>query len=349
MIQATRSPGSTLKPFIYALGFSQHIIAPLTIIKDTESVFENYKPNNFNKKFNGEVSIAYALEHSLNIPAVKVLQRVGVNNFITLLNSISQVKIPKNRASLSVALGGLGVNMIELAKYYSALANDGKYRALSYFKNSPKKEIKFLDKIASREVNSILQNVKPPDGFVNQGQKIAFKTGTSYGFRDFWTVAYSKDYTVVLLVAKPNGKPMQKGSGRENAAPLAFEIMGIIDSIYGLKGWGYKSSTYLSPPPRVLQYFDKQEKDITTNKFTFAYPKKGSRYRSSNCKDVKVKALLKNGKAPYSWYIDGILLSSNSKKIAKYFDSGGHTITAISASGDIISRNIWVDKPDCIK
>ena len=348
MVQAVRSPGSTLKPFIYALGFSKHLIAPLTIIEDKESVFSNYKPSNFNKVYNGEVTIAYALQHSLNVPAVKVLQRVGVNSFVELLNSLATVKIPKNRASLSIALGGLGINMIQLASYYGALANDGKAKSLHYEQKQKVKTSRFLDIKAARETNSILQNVKPPKGFVDSSVKIAFKTGTSYGFRDFWSVAYTKDYTVVLLVAKPNGKPMLKSSGRESAAPLAFEVMGLIDSIYGLKPWGYKSSDYLNPPPKILKYFDKKDRE-NLEEFTFAYPKKEARYRSSNCKDVKVKALLKNGKAPYIWYIDGKQLQNRSAKIAHYFDTGGHTITAIDSSAEIISRDIWVDKPDCIE
>ena len=348
MLQAVRSPGSTLKPFIYALGFSKHIIAPLTIIEDKESVFSNYKPSNFNNIYNGEVTIAYALQHSLNVPAVKVLQRVGVNSFVELLNSISSVKIPKNRASLSIALGGLGVSAMQLANYYSALANDGKAKKVHYKQNKKTQTTKFLDVKSARETNSILQEVKAPKGFVEKGVKIAFKTGTSYGYRDFWSVAYTRDYTVVLLVAKPNGKPMLKSSGRESAAPLAFEVMGIIDSIYGLKPWGYKSSDYLNAPPKLLRYFDKKEIQSLDN-FRFAYPKKEARYRSSNCKDVKVKALLKGGKAPFIWYIDGKPLQNHSAKIAHYFDTGGHTITAIDSNAEIISQDIWVDKPDCLE
>ena len=346
MLQAVRSPGSTLKPFIYALAFSKHLIAPLTIIEDKESVFSNYKPSNFNKVYNGEVTIAYALQHSLNVPAVKVLQRVGVNSFVELLNSLSAVKIPKNRASLSIALGGLGVKATQLASYYSALANDGKAHTIRYLKKQKSKSEHFLDIKAARETNAILQNVEPPKGFVKNSVKIAFKTGTSYGFRDFWSIAYTKDYSVVLLVAKPNGKPMLKGSGREVAAPLAFEVMGLIDSIYSLKPWDYKSKEYLQPPPKILKYFDKKDRE-NLEKFTFAYPKEEARYRSSNCKDVKVKALLKNGKAPYIWYIGGKQIQNNSAKISYYFNTGGHTITAIDSSAEIISRDIWVDKPDC--
>ena len=346
MVSAIRSPGSTLKPFIYGLGFSKHIIAPLSIIEDKESIFSHYKPRNFNNRYQGEVTIAYALQHSLNIPAVKVLQKVGVNSFIELLNNISKVKIPKHKASLSIALGGLGVNMLQIATYYSALANDGISSTLHYLKNQKVKKEKFLDKKSSREVNAILQEITPPRGFIKNGIKIAFKTGTSYGFRDFWCIAYTKDYSVVVLLAKPNGKPMLKSSGLESAAPLAFEVMNIIDSIYPLKPWPYQSSTYLKEPPKLLKYFDKKEQN-TLKTFTFAYPQKEARYRSSNCQDVKVKALVKNGQPPYIWYIDGKLLNKDSSKISYYFNSGAHLITAIDNQGEIISQNIWVDKPDC--
>jgi penicillin-binding protein 1C len=348
MTQAIRSPGSTLKPFIYGLGFRKHIIAPLTIIDDSESIFSNYKPSNFDKKFRGEVTIEYALRHSLNIPAVKVLQSVKPNSLVELLEPLAKLKIPKNRASLSLALGGVGVSMYDLTKFYTALANDGIYCNLHYNYNTKVTKSAFLDKKSAREVNSILQNVKPPDGFVNSAIKIAFKTGTSYGYRDFWTVAYTKKYSVALLVAKPNGKPMLKSSGREAAAPLAFEVMGIVKSIYKLEPWGYKSKDYLQKPPKLLQYFDKKDR-LTIKKFSFSYPKLGARYRSANCKDVKVKALIQNGKEPYVWYIDGKLIDKTSSKIAHYFDTGAHTITALDSNGDIISRDIWVDKPDCIE
>jgi len=348
MIEALRSPGSTLKPFIYALGFNKHIIAPLTIIQDSESVFANYKPRNFSNSYSGEVTIAYALQHSLNIPAVKVLQRVGVHNLVELLNSISSYKIPHNKASLSLALGGLGVTMEQLASYYSALANDGKAVRVHYNSKSQIETKPFLDTISARTTNAILQEVQPPKGFLKTPIPIAFKTGTSYGFRDFWCVAYTKEYSVILLVAKPNGKPMLASSGREKAAPLAFEVMGIVASLYGLKPWGYNAKEYLQEPPKILQYFD-NKKSPPLKKFRFAYPKKEARYRSSNCKDVKVKALLENGSPPYSWYIDGKQLKQKNKKIAHYFNSGAHTITAIDAKANIISQTIWVDKPDCMK
>jgi len=349
MIQATRSPGSTLKPFIYALGFSKHIVAPLTLIEDKETLFGDYKPSNFNNKFNGEVTIAYALKHSLNIPAVKVLQRVGVIDFVELLNSSKySLKIPKNKASLALALGGLGVNMIQLTSYYMALANDGKMVTLHYLKETNSTQKRFLNPKAAREVNSILQEVTPPKGYIKKGINIAFKTGTSYGFRDFWTIAYTKDYTVALLVAKPNGKPMLKSSGLKSAAMLSFEVMGIVESIYGLKSWGYTTSDYLIQPPKILQYFD-TKKDQNIEKFCFVYPKKEARYRSSNCKDVFVKAKVANAKEPIIWYIDGKLLESNLTQTAYRFDIGSHTITAISQTGEIISTNLWVDKPDCIE
>ncbi len=347
MLQAIRSPGSTLKPFIYALGFSKKIIAPLTLIKDEETTFKEYKPSNFNNKYSGEVTIAKALQQSLNIPAVKVLQRVGVIDFITLLNSLNyKVKIPKNTPSLALALGGLGVNAFTLANYYQALANDGVAISLHYLKDTNITKTKFLEKRAVREVNSILQTIPPPLGFIKKDVNIAFKTGTSYGYRDFWTVAYTKNYTVVLWIGRADSKPMLKSSGLKKAAPIAFEIMNLIDSIYGLKPWDYLPKTYLKQPPKILQYFEpKKEKPL--KKFAFAYPKDNTRYRSSNCKDVKIKAKVINGTPPYTWYIDNTQHPTTINKLTTYLSTGAHTITTIDKNGEIITTNIWVDKPDC--
>ena len=347
MLQAIRSPGSTLKPLIYALGFSKKVIAPLTIINDQESIFANYKPNNFDKKFNGEVTISYALQHSLNIPAVKVLQRVGVVDFVSLLNSLDfRVKIPKKRASLAVALGGLGITAVELASYYQALANNAVAINIHYLKDAKTTKREFLNKKATKEVNAILQTILPPLGFIKKDVDIAYKTGTSYGFRDFWSVAYTKDYTVVLWVGRADGKPMLKSSGLKKAAPLAFEVMGIIDSIYKLKPWGYLAKNYLKQPPNILKYFDNKDKK-PIKKFTFAYPNKEARYKSTNCKDVKIKAKVVNGIAPYVWYIDNLLQPFNNNKIYATLDSGAHTITTIDKNGNIITTTIWIDKPEC--
>ena len=349
MLSATRSPGSTLKPLIYALGFSKKLIAPLTIIEDKETIFSDYKPNNFNKKFSGEVTVAYALQNSLNIPAVKILQKVGILEFTSLLNSLDfKVKIPKNKPSLAIALGGLGVNALQLASYYQALANDGEYLTLHYIKDANTTKKRFLPKSACREVNSILQTSPPPKGFIKKGTNIAYKTGTSYGYRDFWTIAYTKNLTVVIWKGRADGKPMLKSSGLKESAPLAFEVFDILESLYTLEPWGYQPNKYLQPPPKILEYFEPKRAKIL-KKFTFAYPKDNTRYRSSNCKDVKVKAKVINGKAPYIWYINNTPLPQKSNLIYTTLDTGAHTLTAIDSNGKIVTANIWVDKPDCKK
>jgi len=343
MVDAYRSPGSALKPFIYALGFKKHIIAPLTIIKDTKTNFQGYLPHNFNNRFLGEVTIAYALQHSLNIPAIKVLQRVGVQDFTDMLNSVVEIKIPKKQASLPVALGGLGINLMGLSTLYSALANDGVGKRVYYLKNQKTKSFKILDRNSARAVSSILRANRAPNGFINLD--IAYKTGTSYGFRDYWCAAYTKDYTVVVWVGKPNAQPMLKSSALKVAAPMAFEILGIVNSLKPTKKWDFKISTYLKKPPKALQYFDKDAVD--NNSLKFIKPKQDARYKSTNCKDVVVDIEVTNATKPIYWYIDSKAINSSKTKLQYKFNTGAHTITAIDNTSKIISRDIWVDKPNC--
>ncbi|MEA3456890.1 MAG: penicillin-binding protein 1C, partial [Campylobacterota bacterium] len=234
MIQAVRSPGSTMKPFIYTFGFDKHFIHPNTLILDQETRFGDYLPHNFSNTYTGEVTIAYALQHSLNIPAVKILKRVGTEAFISQVATYAgKLKVPKNRATLPVALGGAGISMWQLSQLYVALANSGSANRIHYLKrpNSLTAAQKLCDKKSAKMTTAILREVPAPEGFVDANHQIAYKTGTSYGYRDAWTVAYNKEYTVAVWVGKPNNATQSKLTGRNRAAPLAFEAFALLQTL----------------------------------------------------------------------------------------------------------------------
>jgi len=346
MTKAIRSPGSALKPFIYALGFEQHIIHPQTIILDKEVTFGNYHPHNYSRRYHGQVTISEALINSLNIPAVKVLYRVGAGEFIDRLQKVvGKVDIPKNSATLPIALGGLGINLWQLIQAYVTLANGGSSRSLTLLKSSKQKKLSLVNPNSAKKVTAILRQLPPPNNYRDRADKIAYKTGTSYGYRDFWSMGYSKNYTIGVWVGRADNQPVIKLSAREIATPIMFEAFSITDAIKGLKQWSWSSNFIKEQAPKVLKYFDKELK--SKDKLKFLYPKKGARYQSASCHKVTVEIAIDNGKEPYFFYIDNKPKPTSSKKLNLKLGVGAHTITVLDNNGESINRNIWVDMPDC--
>ncbi len=349
MIKAVRSPGSTLKPFIYAHGFEKNIIHPNTTILDKRTRFGQYAPHNFSNSYTGEVTLEYALQNSLNIPAVKILNKVGANTFVNKISPVSgPLHIPKDKASLSIALGGLGMSIWQLTQLYVALANGGSARELYYAvsKNNAKTVKKLFDERAAMMTTSILRKTQAPQGFTNENHHIAYKTGTSYGYRDAWTIAYDKEYTVTVWVGKPDNTTQLKRTGRVIAAPLAFEVHSILNALIPHDNWQWPASYLGNNAPLGLQHFDREveEKDAPLH---FIYPEENARFMNADCNDAIVEFMIENGKEPYYWYIDGKAQEYQKNTITLPFKHGGHTINVIDSRGNNATRNIWVNKPEC--
>jgi penicillin-binding protein 1C len=349
MIQAIRSPGSTLKPFIYAHGFEKHIVHPNTIILDEEVRFADYMPHNFSSSYTGEVTLEYALQKSLNIPAVKILYKVGVDDFVQKISHVvGDLHIPKKRATLPIALGGLGLSMWQLTQLYVALVHDGKSRALHYLssKQNQTSQKRLFDQASSKMTTAILRKSQAPSGFRNAQQHIAYKTGTSYGYRDAWTVAYTQEYTVTVWVGKPDNSPQLKRTGSNTAAPLAFEVLSMIEALYHPTHWQWSPDYLGNTAPQSLDYFDKKAQKQEA-KLAFVYPQKNARFMSADCSDAMVEVQIKDGKPPYYWYIDTQPKPYETTQAQLFFKYGAHNIRIIDTKGSIISRDIWVNKPEC--
>ena len=347
MIHAIRSPGSTLKPFIYAQGFEEHIVHPNTMIMDKETRFGDYTPHNFSHKYTGEVSLTYALQNSLNIPAVKILNKIGVDNFVENISKVSgKLHIPKERASLPIALGGVGLSIWQLTQLYVALANGGSAKILHYLPGDTNDTLKLFDEDATKMTTAILRQTQAPEGFVNKHQQIAYKTGTSYGYRDAWTMGYTKEYTVALWVGKPDNGIQLKRTGRNTAAPLAFSVFSLLNSLDLPKYWEWDASYLGNSVPPGLQYFDREEKEEEAT-LHFIYPQENERFMSADCSDAMVEIMVENGKEPYYWYIDGEAKNHKRSTFNIPFKHGGHTINVIDSNGASLTRNIWVNKPEC--
>jgi penicillin-binding protein 1C len=234
---AIRQPGSTLKPFLYAMCIDEGLLTPKMVINDVAVNYEGYAPENYDEKFNGHVTVEYALEHSLNIPAVKNLRMLGKDKLVQKLSScgFKQIQKDRNKLGLSMILGGCGTTLEELTALFSSFANEGMYISPSYSdKDSVHKKTMVVSSEAAYMTNEILSKVNRPDFPLNwqsteRMPKIAWKTGTSYGRRDAWSIGYNKNYTVGIWVGNFSGVGVPDLSGANTATPLLFKIFNTID------------------------------------------------------------------------------------------------------------------------
>lgn len=237
-IRATRQPGSTLKPLLYGLCFDEGIFTPKTIIADVSSSFEGYVPENYDSKFRGNVSIEFALENSLNIPAVKALNILGKEKMILALKQCGFKSITKNekRLGLSLILGGCGVTLEEITNLFRTIANKGVFTPIYYLENASSSQQKdtILSASATFMLSEILSKIARPDLPVNwEGSKklprIAWKTGTSYGRKDAWSIGFNKNYTIGVWVGNFSNVGVPDLNGAAIATPLLFQLFNTID------------------------------------------------------------------------------------------------------------------------
>ncbi|MBN8421099.1 MAG: penicillin-binding protein 1C [Verrucomicrobia bacterium] len=222
-VQARRSPGSALKPFIYALAMQQGLIHPHTLLRDGRMAFGSYNPENFDRNFAGPISAADALYHSRNIPAVALAQRLDAPGLYGFLKE-ARVALPHpaEHYGLSLPLGGGEVSMEELAELYALLASDGSARPLNYFKAEQVSEAKPLLTDEARHLTREMLRTREGEAIMDD-PAVTWKTGTSHGFRDAWAAGMRGDFVLVVWIGNFNGKSNPAFIARECAAPLLFE------------------------------------------------------------------------------------------------------------------------------
>lgn len=239
-IRARRSPGSTLKPLIYANAVDMGLIHGMTLLKDTPVNFGVYAPENSDNEFYGPVLARDALTHSRNIPAINLVRDIGTRKFYdTMIHSgISNLKFPEHYG-ISVALGGAEVSMMELADIYATMANLGTRNKIRYQPNQPVEEIsKLLSPEAYFLTLEMLKHQKHRSNNTpfakNQTQTLQhyWKTGTSSSYRDAWTVGIFGDFVLVVWVGNFDGKPNNAFSGARAAAPIYFSLADTIQKYY---------------------------------------------------------------------------------------------------------------------
>ncbi|MDG4595211.1 MAG: penicillin-binding protein 1C [Candidatus Contendobacter sp.] len=362
MIRAVRSPGSTLKPLVYGLGFDDLLIHPETLIEDVPARFGDYSPTNFRNTYAGQLTVREALQQSLNIPAVAVLEQVGPARLAARLREVGlplHWSMAHPRPGLPLALGGVGMTLEELVTLYAGFANGGGVAPLRFGPaDSEASSQRLLSGAACWYLGDILRHGPIPQNAVGPAsvarpRAIAHKTGTSYGFRDAWALGFDPDYTVGVWVGRPDGSPSPGHYGRNTAAPLLFRVFDLLPE---------PVSRPTVPPPGVLQvgrdqlperlrYFRTRPAVETVNipPLTLTFPVAGSTVelpeRGGALAELPLAA--KGGVRPLRWLVNGRPLTTDPWRRDAFWSPDGVglvRITVLDQVGQTASAEAWIDR-----
>lgn len=353
MTRAVRSPGSTLKPFIYGLAFESGIAHPETLVEDRPTAFDGYTPQNFDKVFHGTVSVREALSESLNVPAIQVLELVGPARLVSRFRRAGvEARLPDmSSANLAVGLGGVGLTLNDLATLYTALARGGRPIALSERVGAigpatPPKPL--MDERAAAYVTDILAGRL---GATKGDVRVAIKTGTSYGYRDAWAMGYDGRYVVGVWVGRPDGAPLPGLMGVDVAVPI------LADSFVRAGG-----TTRLPPPPPGLIFGGNKDLPPPLQRLrggreaviarddgpAIAYPPSGTHvdlgFRAGDPQALALR--IRNGRGPFTWFVDGAPVAQEPwSRQFSYFPKGQGfvTLSVIDAEGRADRVTVFVE------
>ena len=312
MTAALRSPGSTLKPFIYALGIEDGLIHPETLIEDRPIRYGSYAPENFDLTFQGTVTVRKALQLSLNVPAVAVLDKVGASRFTArIAQAGGALVLPKGEVpGLAMGLGGVGVRLTDLVMLYSGLARLGTTTRLNE-RFEPQTQARLFDPAAAWHIANVLIGTPPPENAA--GGRIAYKTGTSYGYRDAWAVGFDGARTIGVWVGRPDGAPVPGLYGRAAAAPILFDAFTRTGKLPASlpaapKGTLIAATTKLPPP---LQRFRPDGLAGEGPPLRIMFPPNGARVELANGDDGRPEPIalkVTGGSGPLTVLVNGMPL-----------------------------------------
>lgn len=357
LAQALRSPGSTLKPFIYGLAFEDGLVHPETLIDDRAVRYGAYAPENFDDSFHGTVTVRTALQQSLNVPALQILNAVGPDRLMArLANAGVRLVLPQNAGpGLAVGLGGAGVRLTDLAALYVALARKGEPVQLSW-QVSEERNAKPLRRLFERNatwmIGDVLKGAPTPQNAL--GGQIAFKTGTSYGYRDAWAVGYDGASTIAVWVGRPDGAAVPGVVGRLAAAPILFEAFQRIGP----------SRVPLGPAPPGTVIARTNELPASLQRFrpnalpevattargdappTIAFPPDGARIDLDGDAAPALSLKVYGGTPPFTWLADGIPVAEREFRRDAFWEQptrGFARLSVIDAKGKTASARVRVE------
>ncbi|AXE66473.1 penicillin-binding protein 1C [Hyphomonas sp. CACIAM 19H1] len=342
-----RSPGSTLKPFIYALAFDDGTASADTRIQDLPSRFAGYQPENFDRMFHGDVRVSDALQHSLNVPAVLMLDRIGAERFsaqLAIAGARPRVSGARGQAAgLAIALGGAGLTARELAVLYSALGDGGVAKPLVWRAEEERASLadpgrRLMGEASAAEILRILQGSPSPEGrmpgqLTQDAPQIAFKTGTSYGYRDAWAAAVSGQHVIIVWVGRADGAPRTGVTGRDIALPILFEMAD--RAAHHLRDDGDSelrlSAAPLTPSKGALRAFS------TDRPPEILFPPQGAELWAGTVdgRAPRPFVLAGRGAGALSWFIDGqpASLDDAGAPVWRPDQPGFYLVTAVDGAG----------------
>lgn len=319
LTQAWRSPGSALKPFIYAMAFADGVAGPDTMLDDLPHRFGSYAPEDFDRGFAGNVTAAEALRRSLNVPAVALLEQVGAIRFAAAMKASGiTLRLPPGAdPSLPLALGGVGVTVRELAALYAALASDGRVATLRLRADAEAASRPLLTPEAAAMVADALTRRFPQGGAAG----VAWKTGTSWGARDAWSAGFDARHVVVVWVGRPDGTPLPGATGRELALPVLAAVFGLLPP-----------APRPAPPPRATPPRSLAS-SAPTDALRLLFPPPGAQLAAEDG-EVVLRAM--GGRRPLTFLVDGAPLSTPpARREAAWTPPGAgfYRLTVLDADG----------------
>ncbi len=339
MTNALRSPGSTLKPFIYGLGFEDGLIHPETLIDDRPTRYGNYVPENFDLTFQGTVTVRKALQLSLNVPAIAVLGKVGVNRLSARLTQAgAALVLPKGEApGLTMGLGGVGIKLSDLTMLYAGLARGGMATPLVERAGAADTGARrLMDPAAAWYIGNALMGAPPPDNAPHG--RIAFKTGTSYGYRDAWAVGFDGRMTVGVWVGRPDGTPVPGLVGRAAAAPILFDAFarsGLtpVSLPPAPQGVVFASNNRLPPP--LQRFTPESAPGAMAEPPRIMFPPDGARIELAG-EQNQVALKIAGGQAPLTVMVNGVPIGPQTSRRTLFFMTEGQgfvRLTVMDARG----------------
>jgi penicillin-binding protein 1C len=313
MTRAVRSPGSTLKPLIYGLAFEAGLAHPESLIDDKPTAFHGYVPENFDGGHRGTVTVREALTQSLNVPAVAVLDAVGPATLVARLKraAVTAVLPDQSAPGLAVGLGGVGVSLRDLVALYVAIARGGTPIPLRDGVSDPFEGsgAPVLSDSAAWYVADILSGTPPP--LTGSPGRIAYKTGTSYGYRDAWAIGFDGQYVIGVWVGRPDGTPVPDLSGIGTAAPILFEAFdraGPKRTPLRAAPAGTIVATTATLPAPLRAFRDLAADPVLHNLPQIAFPADGVAVdlgiAAGRPKSLTIK--IRDGEPPFTFFVNGV-------------------------------------------
>lgn len=347
LTRAVRSPGSALKPFIYGLGFEDGLVHPETMIEDRPIRYGNYAPENFDQTFQGTVTVRRALQQSLNVPAVAVLDAVGPSRLLARLSEAgASLVLPKHETpGLALGLGGIGIRLLDLTTLYSGLARQGSVApVIERLGATPPSRKRLMEPVAAWYVGDVLLGAPPPRNAL--GGRIAFKTGTSYGYRDAWAIGFDGQHTIGVWVGRPDGAPVTGLVGRGTAAPILFDAFArlgrTIKALPPAPKGVLTSSTARLPPPLRRFAARGAVSDSLAEKVRIVFPPNGASLALSTSGAALDPMAIKiaGGTPPLNVLVNGMPLKTTNAPRTLFFEPDGPgfvRLTVTDAAGTVDS------------